>query len=156
MASSLSLPDLQLRVGQGGDRALLLQFMQRTYGETNPQSPSQRQHLDNTLDHYWSTEAPLWFVFAGGTPIACLWLGQATDPVTGERSTHVLLLYVDPEYRRQGIGTALMQQAEDWARQRCDRTISLQVLESSQPAQSLYHHLGYRPYARTLVKPVEN
>ncbi len=149
------LTGFQIRLGQTADRALLLRFMQHTYQEAYPQCSI--EHLKQTVDQYWSAETPVWFVMpVDCPPVACLWLGRAIDQVTGERYTHVLLLYVMPTHRRQGIGTALMQQAEDWARERCDRKIGLQVFEVSQPAQTLYKHLGYVPHARTLIKSLQS
>jgi len=53
--------------------------------------------------------------------------------VHGNRHAHIFLLYVKPEYRRQGIGTALIKYAEDWAIQRGDRQIRLQVFQSNTP-----------------------
>ena len=108
------------------------------------------------MGRYWSPDAPAWFVTPVGQirTVACLWLGRAMDPITGEAYTHVLLLYVIPEYRRRGLGNALMQKAEDWAMQQGDRKIGLQVFEASQPAQLLYRQLGYSTYARTLIKPL--
>jgi GNAT superfamily N-acetyltransferase len=152
---SFNVPGFQLRLGHAADQGLLLTFMQRTYRETYPQCNI--EHLAQTVRQYWSKEAPHWFVApADAPPIACLWLGRAVDQVTGERYTHVLLLYVMPAYRRQGIGTALMQQAETWAKGKRDHQLGLQVFAASQAAQALYHRLGYTTYAHTLIKPLQS
>jgi GNAT superfamily N-acetyltransferase len=155
ISQALFCQHFHLRAGKRQDRPLLLKLMQQTYQEIYPQCHT--DHLAQTVDHYWSPNAPAWFVTPIGQTVttACLWLGRANDPVTGERYTHVLLLYVVPEYRRQGLGTALMQKAESWATEQGDRKISLQVFEASQPAQILYDQLGYSTYARTLIKPLK-
>ncbi|MEO0373955.1 MAG: GNAT family N-acetyltransferase [Cyanobacteria bacterium P01_A01_bin.17] len=148
-------PGFQLRLGRSADQALLLTFMQKTYREAYPQC--QIEHLAETVSQYWSKDSPVWFVASVDAPaVACLWLGRAIDQVTGEHYTHVLLLYVMPAYRRQGIGTALMRQAEAWAKERRDRKLGLQVFEASQPAQALYAHLGYTTHARTLIKSLQS
>ncbi|HBY78411.1 MAG TPA: GNAT family N-acetyltransferase, partial [Cyanobacteria bacterium UBA11148] len=67
---------------------------------------------------------------------------------------HVFLLYVMPDYRRQGIGSALMRYAENWARARGDRQIGLQVFQANQPALDLYQHLGYQVQSFWMVKPL--
>ncbi|MGB7414914.1 MAG: GNAT family N-acetyltransferase [Thermosynechococcaceae cyanobacterium] len=154
MPQDLFCQHFQLRAGQRCDRTLLLTLMQRTYQETYPQC--QGEHLEDAMGRYWSPDAPAWFVTLVDQTqtVACLWLGRAVDPVSGETYTHVLLLYVFPEYRCRGLGTALMQKAEDWARQQGDRKIGLQVFEASKPAQLLYRQLGYSTYARTLIKPL--
>ena len=147
------LPRLQLRLGGRGDRPYLLAFMERTYREAYPHQTF--SHLETTVDHYWSEQTPVWWVeTALAQAIACLWLGNAVDQGTGERYTHVFLLYVVPEYRRQGIGTTLMRHAEAWARARGDHQIGLQVLMTNQPGLTFYQQLGYQPQTLSLIKPV--
>jgi ribosomal protein S18 acetylase RimI-like enzyme len=86
--------------------------------------------------------------------VACLWLGNTVDQVKGDRHAHIFLLYVMPEHRRKGIGSALMRHAQDWARERGDRQIGLQVFQSNQPALSLYHQLGYETQSFWMLKPL--
>jgi ribosomal protein S18 acetylase RimI-like enzyme len=88
--------------------------------------------------------------------VACLWVGNAIDQVRSDRHAHIFLLYVKPEHRRQGIGTALMHRVENWAAARGDRQISLQVFESNTAALNLYHRLGYIPQSLWLVKQVRS
>ena len=57
-----------------------------------------------------------------------------------------------PEYRRQGIGSALMRYAEDWARAKGDRQIGLQVFQFNQPALNLYQQLGYETQSFWMIK----
>jgi len=64
------------------------------------------------------------------------------------------LLYVSPEHRRQGIGSALMHQAENWAKARGDCQIGLQVFQQNQPALGLYQKLGFQPQWLGMVKPL--
>ncbi|MBC1280621.1 GNAT family N-acetyltransferase [Nostoc sp. UCD121] len=85
-------------------------------------------------------------------PIACLWVGNAIDQVQGNRHAHIFILYVVPEHRRQGIGTALMRYVENWAIQRGDRQIGLQVFQSNKPALNLYNQLGYQTQSLWMVK----
>nr|WP_199332181.1 GNAT family N-acetyltransferase [Fischerella sp. FACHB-380] len=85
-------------------------------------------------------------------PIACLWIGNAIDQVTGDRHAHIFLLYVVPEHRRRGIATALMRYAEDWAKNRGDQQMGLQVFQSNQAALNLYSHLGYKTQSLWLKK----
>ena len=89
-------------------------------------------------------------------PIACLWVGNAIDQVRGDRHAHIFLLYVKPEHRRLGIGKALMRYVENWAMDRGDRFIGLQVFESNTPALNLYHQLGYQTQSLWMIKPIKN
>ncbi|MBM0743917.1 GNAT family N-acetyltransferase [Phormidium sp. CLA17] len=153
-------PGYQLSQGSGLDRALLVKFMQCTYAEI--ESTGTYGHLAATVDQYFSQETPLWWVRLSSNgddvqaflnhPIACLWLGTAIDQVSGDRHAHIFLLYVSPIYRRQGIGLALMYQAEQWALARGDRKIGLQVFQSNQPAVTLYKRLGYEVQSLGMAK----
>ncbi len=158
----------RLRVGSGLERALLVQFMQRTYQEI--ELVDSYGHLAQTVEQYFSRETPLWWVDCLTTlglahpsatsaarshhAVACLWMGTAIDQVYGDQHAHIFLLYVLPEHRRQGIGRALMHQAEVWARARGDRQIGLQVFESNQAALNLYQGLGFQTKSLWMVKPL--
>ncbi|MBC5793579.1 GNAT family N-acetyltransferase, partial [Sphaerospermopsis sp. LEGE 00249] len=62
------------------------------------------------------------------------------------------LLYVVPSHRRRGIAKALMQHIENWAKQRGDRQIGLQVFTSNTPALNLYQNLGYQTQSLWMIK----
>ena len=53
-------------------------------------------------------------------------------------------LAVDPAYRGMGIGTALLQKAEEWAAAMDKRMMSLGVVGENAGAIRLYERLGYR------------
>lgn len=164
------LPGYIIRRGSALDRALLLKFMQRTYQDLFPKEDF--SHLEQTVKQYFSSDTPLWWVdFLGEgmkgdkgastlspsshsrtSPIACLWVGNAIDQVQGNRHAHIFILYVVPEHRRRGIGTALMRYVENWAIQRGDRQIGLQVFQSNKPALNLYNQLGYQTQSLWMVK----
>ncbi|MDJ0737124.1 MAG: GNAT family N-acetyltransferase [Nostocaceae cyanobacterium] len=152
--------------------------MQRTYQDMFPDNNF--NHLERTVEQYFSNETPLWWVdFLGDkvaetpvpnptplppvswaspaspTPIACLWVGNAIDQVEGKRLAHIFLLYVVPEHRRKGIGTALMQYVEDWARKRGDLQIGLQVFPSNKAAMNLYYNLGFHTQSLWMIKSIE-
>jgi ribosomal protein S18 acetylase RimI-like enzyme len=76
--------------------------------------------------------------------------------VQGDRNAHIFLLYVIPEHRRRGIGTALMRYGENWAIARGDRQIGLQVFQSNQSAINLYNQLGYQTKSFWMVKSLDS
>ncbi len=153
-------PSYRLYPGSNLDRALLLKFMQQTYEEM--ELGESYSHLALTVDQYLSQETPLWWVEVTETgisrgqrqPVACLWMGTAIDQLRGDRHAHIFLLYVVPEHRRRGLGTALIRQAEEWAKIRGDRQIGLQVFQSNQAAVNLYQNLGYQTQSLWMVKPL--
>jgi ribosomal protein S18 acetylase RimI-like enzyme len=172
----LLLPGYSIRLGSALDRALLVKFMQRSYQDIFP--PGDFSHLAQTVEQYFSSKTPLWWVdedreageqgsrgaFSSlsalsslsspspSSPIACLWVGNAIDQIGGSRHAHIFLLYVEREHRRRGIGTALMKYLEKWATQRGDRQIGLQVFQSNQAALNLYDQLGYQTQSLWMVK----
>ncbi|MDJ0798205.1 MAG: GNAT family N-acetyltransferase [Calothrix sp. MO_167.B12] len=161
----MNLPaNYHIRRGSTLDKALLLKFMQRTYGELFPGQDF--SHLQKTVEQYLSPETPLWWVdflennpkheTVLGTPVGCLWAGNAIDQVYGDRYTHVFLLYVSPEYRRQGLATALMDNLESWAKTRGDRQIGLQVFQTSTAALKLYQKFGYHTQSLWMLKPLQS
>ncbi len=163
--SSLLLPGYRMRLGSSLDRALLVKFMQRTYQELCPGEAI--AHLASTVDQYLSRDTPIWWAEpiaaesllpqppespSDGNAAGVLWAGSAIDQTSGDRHAHILLLYVAPAHRRQGLGSALMAVAESWARARGDRAIGLQVFQSNQPALRLYETLGYGPQSIWMSK----
>lgn len=142
--------------GERSDRALLLEFLKRTYQNLYPDQDF--AHLRRTVKQYFSTDTPIWWISPSAhpeTPIAGLWLGNSVDQISGDRHAYILMLFVDPQHRRQGIGTALMQIAEAWAANRGDRQLGLQVFVENQPALELYEKLGFQPQALWMVKPIK-
>jgi GNAT superfamily N-acetyltransferase len=135
----------------------LLRFLQITYEELYPQQQDYR-HLQSTVDRYFSAETPLWFVTTSEQnchqKIACLWIGIAIDQITGIRHPNIFLIYVDPIYRRQGIGRALMKYAEIWAKAQGYIQIGLQVFTANQPAIDLYQQLGYQSRSISMMREI--
>jgi ribosomal protein S18 acetylase RimI-like enzyme len=152
------LPGYLLRRGLSSERSRLAKFVQLAYCELYPDRHF--SHLADTVDLYFSTQTPLWWVDesepqpSNREPVACLWMGNALDPSDGERHAHVFLVYVAPPHRRRGIASALMRHAEAWARQRGDRQIGLQVFADNFPALSLYKSQGYQPISVWMGKPL--
>lgn len=52
--------------------------------------------------------------------------------------------WVEPSHRRRGVGRALMQQAEAWARQNGYREIGSDTLLSNHESRAAHAALGYR------------
>ncbi len=146
--------DYCLVSGDRQDRPYLLDFLSRTYQEIFPEQQN-FSHLSQTVDQYFSRRSPLWWakVNASDTaPIAGLWLGNAVDQVTGQHYAHVFMLYVLPDYRRQGIATALLEEAQRWSQTRGDRQIGLQVFPQNTAALNLYQKLGFIPHSVMMLK----
>ncbi|HEY9836735.1 MAG TPA: GNAT family N-acetyltransferase [Vampirovibrionales bacterium] len=146
------IPGYYLRVGSSRDRYLLVKFLRFTYQELYPEQDF--SHLAKTVDQYFAQETPLWWVESAGNsePVGCLWLGNAVDQIKGDRHAHIFVLYIAREHRRRGLGSALMEYAENWARERGDRQIGLQVFLNNPPALNLYQKLGYKSHSVWMLK----
>ena len=77
--------------------------------------------------------------------------GEPSDPAT---FAWVYELYVRAVYRRRGIATALMAEAEAFARGRGAKELRLGMLDRNVDAFSLYRARGFRAYTRVLTKPL--
>ncbi len=159
MKFSQLLPGYYLHQGAQKDRALLVKFMQLTYREIL-ECTEIFSHLALTVERYFTPETPLWFVFPEQskkeTKIACLWMGNGIDQVSGERYYHVFLLYVCPEYRHLGIASALLKKAQELAIARGDSQIGLSVFKNNQAALNLYQNFGFQTQSLLMLKPLHN
>ena len=63
-------------------------------------------------------------------------------------------LFVREEARGLGIGTALMAEAERFAREHGLRRLMIGVLSGNARAEQLYTRLGFSPHAIELTKPI--
>ena len=61
----------------------------------------------------------------------------------GRPAGHIITLDVDPADRRHGLGTLLMQTAEDQMKQEGAAVISLEVAENNAAARQFYRGLGF-------------
>jgi len=59
-------------------------------------------------------------------------------------SGHIMAIGVYPEYRKRGVGTALMVQILDILRMRSARSARLEVRKSNDAAQLFYQKLGFK------------
>lgn len=67
--------------------------------------------------------------------------------LTGQKmlggTMHVITIDVREDWRRRGVGGALMDAAEEWGRRRGLALVSLETAEDNHPAQAFYKKRGY-------------
>lgn len=95
---------------------------------------------------------------ADGRPVG--WVHAVTSEfVEAERVVVIGGLVVDREHRRQGIGKALMQAAEDWAGSQGCSIVRLRSSTGRTAAHRFYEQLGYAnvktqySFVKSLEKP---
>src|SRR6185312_12063903 len=70
-------------------------------------------------------------------------LSLTRDPNPSSAHVADLGLMVAASHRRQGIGTALLQRAEGWAREAGVTKLELHVFPHNEPAIALYERMGF-------------
>ncbi|HWR14323.1 MAG TPA: GNAT family N-acetyltransferase [Terriglobales bacterium] len=79
-------------------------------------------------------------VIGGAGIVISPWPGQLHQPQP--RRAMILNVYVEREYRRQGIARALMEEAIHWCRENGFASVSL---HASDEGRILYEKLGFKP-----------
>ena len=65
-------------------------------------------------------------------------------------------LYVRPEHRGEGVGSALLGAAEHRLQELGADAVALEVMADNEDARQFYRRAGYRPHRVELEKPVES
>lgn len=75
------------------------------------------------------------------------WHGLAViQPDRQEPSVcHLLSMWTEPAWRRQGLGRMLVEAGVAWASEQKAGSVRLGVVEDNQTAIELYQHLGFQP-----------
>jgi ribosomal protein S18 acetylase RimI-like enzyme len=81
-----------------------------------------------------------------------LLLDDLPDEVTGDDQAFIAYMAVEPAYRGAGVGAALLERAENEARNRGLPYMTLMVTEDNTPARVLYERAGYTTERRLLCK----
>ena len=65
-------------------------------------------------------------------------------------------LYVDPEVRRRGIGSALLGAAEERLEESGATVVAIEAMAANEGARAFYAASGYSPHRIELEKSIEN
>ena len=85
--------------------------------------------------------------------LACLRLiPMLCDPIPSAELTELI---VDPHFRRQGVGHALVRRVEQAAREQGARMLSLMTAWHNTQAHAFYHAMGYRLYTLTMQRSLD-
>ncbi len=75
--------------------------------------------------------------------------------LTPRRFAVIDAISVDPACQRQGMGRALMDHAESWARTQGVQEVELNAFSFNRAALQLYAELGYHPLSQRMRKPLD-
>ena len=100
--------------------------------------------LDDSAWRSWVRNGAVFIATASGAPVGMVAVvdGDAAD----ERS--LVALWVAPEHRGSGVGSALVSHVEDWARRDGARQLTLWVAHGNEEARRLYRRHGFRDTGR--------
>jgi ribosomal protein S18 acetylase RimI-like enzyme len=93
----------------------------------------------------------VWVFFEAETPVGYIVLTFGYSFEYHGRDSFIDELYIEPQYRRQGIGRRAMQFVEERARELRVNVIHLEVDPGNDPAAELYRRAGYDDHARFLM-----
>ena len=86
----------------------------------------------------------------GNTP--CGLVGSFLDENDPTRA-HLVSMWTDPKFRRQGVGRQLVDEVLRWARGRNVHTLLLLVTSSNDAAMRFYQQLGFSRTGQTQPYP---
>ena len=89
-----------------------------------------------------------------GRRLGYIHLRPGKDGVTDEPCGYISLLATTKEAEGSGVATRLMTAAEDWARGRGYRLLSLDVFADNRRAVDFYRRGGFKTETRRMVKPL--
>jgi GNAT superfamily N-acetyltransferase len=149
---------LAIRPATPGDRAFVLETVGRlgAFGPPPWRTAEEIGEADaRGLRAHFGGAAPgaaLLVAEEDGAPAGFVFLEVLRDFFDREEHGHVSVLAVAEAFEGRGVGGALMRAAEDWARGRGYRRLTLNVFEGNARARAVYAHLGYRPETMRYVK----
>jgi GNAT superfamily N-acetyltransferase len=71
------------------------------------------------------------------------------------RYCHLQSMFVGEPHRRLGAGRLLLSVSESWSKSRGASEIRLDIWEFPEGPRGFYETCGYRPYRRSLARPLE-
>jgi ribosomal protein S18 acetylase RimI-like enzyme len=92
-----------------------------------------------------------WIFFEAETPVGYIVLTFGYSFEFHGRDSFIDELYIEPQYRRQGIGRRAMEFVEERARELGVNAIHLEVDHGNDSAAELYRRAGYDDHARFLM-----
>jgi ribosomal protein S18 acetylase RimI-like enzyme len=141
---------VRIRAAHAGDRSFILGLADRLieFGSVPGRDPSRmvardRDVLARALDQP-SADAALFVAEDDGeTPLGFIHLTISDDYYTDSPTGHIADVVVSPDAGGRGVGTALIEHAERWARDRGFALLTLNVFTANRRARALYRKLGF-------------
>ena len=111
-----------------------------------------RHYAEATAEASGEGEIVLLAEDQGGTPLGVVHVTAETSGLTGERQAYLATLAVSEAAEGRGVGRALLEAGEEWARRQGFRLLALDVFAHNTHARAFYARLGFREETLKLVK----
>ncbi len=149
-----------IRKGAAADRAFVADLGRRTMGDSVARFRYYNESMltasyEGLLDFVFSQPHVLYVAERSGRAAGfVLMLDTMPDEVTRMPQGFIAYMAVEPRFRRYGIGSRLLEAAEDEARRRGLPYMGLMVTEDNAAARAMYERAGYLTERRLLCKPL--
>jgi ribosomal protein S18 acetylase RimI-like enzyme len=161
-----AIPGLVIRTALPRDRESLLDLMQelnrheaKISGDRLTDRAAAEASYATLVDRVSRLQGHLVVTEVKGQVVGAFGLVVETDAAHVDarvrRYGAVTNLVVHPAWRRQGIGTRLLQEAERLSREIGLRRLVIAMLAGNAGAERAYKSLGFGDYAKVLVKPLD-
>jgi ribosomal protein S18 acetylase RimI-like enzyme len=144
---------ITFRAATGEDAPILLRMM-RNLAEQDPGAYFFDEPIVREALHKFLADGNLgetWMFFDGATPAGYIILTFGFSFEFHGRDAFIDELYVEPDYRRQGLGRRAMQFIEERALECGVNAIHLEVDAGNTAAEELYRRAGYSGHSRFLM-----
>ena len=142
--------DVRIRPASAADLEFVVSLMPRLveFGPPAWRDPAQMTDFDTgVITESLRNPKPGAAVFVAedldGTPLGFVHLRAETEHYNHEEHGHVEDLIVASAGEGRGVGRALLEKAEEWARSRGYRWLTLNVFAENLRAREVYRRLGY-------------
>ena len=92
---------------------------------------------------------------AGGEIVGSISIKPIYDPLEAGLVYEINHLIVKPDYRRMGIGSALLEKCHGYARHNAAIGVRLLSYNNDEKAQAFYKEKGYMDVCHVMIKPLQ-
>lgn len=113
---------------------------------------------DRFTDTAWAADsddgATFLAVGADGQRLGYVNVREGSDEIANEKCGYIALLAVVAEAEGEGVGQALLDEAEAWARKQGFRRLALDVFASNRRGRRFYEKAGFEAETLRLIKQI--
>jgi ribosomal protein S18 acetylase RimI-like enzyme len=143
---------VEIRSARARDLPALLRMM-RSLAEHPPAIPFDEDEVRAALDKFFGHAdlGQAWLLWLGEKPAGYVILTLGYSFEFRGRDAFIDELYIEPEFRRRGLGRRALEFVEEKARALGVNALHLEVDRGNDPAMELYRRTGYENHGRRLL-----